>query len=305
MDYYTFTDKLLERLSGKLRNGYHIHLEEIRKNNTAAEEGFLIQKEGAPISTTYSLGKCYADYCSGQAMENIIGNILIEHARFEQLLSFPAPEELSDYSRIKDRLYLRLINREWNKGYLEDKIYLPFLDLAAVGCMDMRDLSGTELLAEQTGVAVLNEQFLQWGESIFTVFVDAIHNMERNGDFVLQKLDDQPSDTSIDTDREENLSEPEMWLLRDATEQYLNATALLFPALLKHAAEVFGEDFYIIPVSVHELLLLPDGEGLNPKELKQMLEETNHTLTAKEEWLSDSIYYYDTRTKNCLSQFKK
>lgn len=297
MDYYTFTDKLLERLSSKLGNSYHIHLETVSKNNSAAEEGFLIQKAGEPISTTYSLGKCYDDYCSGQAMENIIENIFIEHARFEQLLSFPDSEELSDYSKIKDRLYLRLINREWNKKYLEDKMYLPFLDLAAVFCMDMRDLSDTELLAEQTGVAVLHEQFRQWDVSMFTVSVDAIHNMERNGDFILQKLDDQPSDTTMDTDSRENLSEPEMWLLRDATEQYLNATALLFPALLENAAEVFGEGFYIIPASVHELLLLPDGEGLNPKELKQMLKETNHTLTAKEEWLSDSIYHYDAEMK--------
>lgn len=297
MDYYTFTDKLLERLSNELGNNYHIHLEEISQNNSTAEEGFLVQKEGEPISSTYSLGKYYNDYLAGQTMENIIGNILIEHTKFEQLLSFPAPEELSDYSRIKERLYLRLINRQWNKGYLEDKMYLPLLDLAAVFCMDMRDLSGTEPLAEQTGVAVLHEQFQQWDVSMFTVFVDAIHNMERNGDFVLQKLDDQASDTTINTESRENLSEPEIWLLRDATEQYLNATALLFPALLEHVAEAFGEGFYIIPASVHELLLLPDGEGLNPKELKQMLEETNHSLTAKEEWLSNSIYHYDVRAK--------
>ena len=297
MDYYTFTDKLLERLSNELGNNYHIHLEEISQNNSTAEEGFLVQKEGEPISSTYSLGKYYDDYLAGQTMENIIGNILIEHAKFEQLLSFPTPKELSDYSRIKDRLYLRLINRQWNKKYLKDKMYLPFLDLAAVFCMDMRNLSGTELLAEQTGVAVLTEQFRQWDVSTFTVFVDAIHNMEKNGDFVLQKLDEQVSDAKIGTDSKENLSEPEMWLIRDATEQYLNAAALLFPALLENAAKVFRKSFYIIPASVHELLLLPDGEGLKPKELKQMLEKTNHTLTAKEEWLSNSIYHYDAEMK--------
>ena len=46
MDYYTFTDKLLERLSNELGNNYHIHLEEISQNNSTAEEGFLVQKEG-------------------------------------------------------------------------------------------------------------------------------------------------------------------------------------------------------------------------------------------------------------------
>ena len=45
MDYYTFTDRLLERLSSRLGNSYHIHLEKISKNNSAAEEGFLIQKK--------------------------------------------------------------------------------------------------------------------------------------------------------------------------------------------------------------------------------------------------------------------
>ena len=52
---------------------------------------------------------------------------------------------------------------------------------------------------------------------------------------------------------------------------------------------------YILPSSVFETILVVDDEETDEKQLKRMVEEINGEWkdAAPEEWLSDSVYYYD------------
>ena len=68
---------------------------------------------------------------------------------------------------------------------------------------------------------------------------------------------------------------------------------MLYPGVLKEMADRIGGDFFIIPSSVHEVILLPDTDkGLN-EALKQLIWEVNRTKVAPEEVLSDALYRYD------------
>lgn len=57
-------------------------------------------------------------------------------------------------------------------------------------------------------------------------------------------------------------------------------------------AERLGNDLYILPSSIHEVLLLPVSMG-TPEELAGIVKEVNRTLVLPEERLSDSVYRYD------------
>lgn len=71
------------------------------------------------------------------------------------------------------------------------------------------------------------------------------------------------------------------------------AVCMLYPGVLKEMADRIGGDFFIIPSSVHEVILLPDADkGLN-EGLKQLIREVNSTQVAPEEVLSDTLYRYD------------
>jgi len=54
------------------------------------------------------------------------------------------------------------------------------------------------------------------------------------------------------------------------------------------------EDYYIIPSSVHEVLLIKRGE-MNPEYLKEIVKSVNETKVQFNERLSDTIYYYDAK----------
>ena len=60
-------------------------------------------------------------------------------------------------------------------------------------------------------------------------------------------------------------------------------------------AEKVGGEFYILPSSVHELLIIPRNADTDLKSLESMVQEVNATQVAPEERLSDHVYAYDTK----------
>ena len=67
--------------------------------------------------------------------------------------------------------------------------------------------------------------------------------------------------------------------------------------MLEKIEEQYGRDFYVLPSSVHELILIPDTDDRTAEELKEIVMETNRTQVAPEEVLSDSVYYYCRKEK--------
>ena len=66
---------------------------------------------------------------------------------------------------------------------------------------------------------------------------------------------------------------------------------MLYTRLLKKLADSLATDLYILPSSVHELIITP-GDGENETFLKQLVREVNELEVSREEVLSDSVYRY-------------
>ena len=60
-------------------------------------------------------------------------------------------------------------------------------------------------------------------------------------------------------------------------------------------------NFYILPSSIHEVILLPvENENDDIGRLKEMVYEVNHTELSEEEILSDSIYMFNRENGNII-----
>jgi len=63
----------------------------------------------------------------------------------------------------------------------------------------------------------------------------------------------------------------------------------------------FGSDLYVLPCSIHELIVLPAGSRRQSKVLMEMVADINATELPPEEILSSNIYYYSrSDTTLCL-----
>ena len=75
----------------------------------------------------------------------------------------------------------------------------------------------------------------------------------------------------------------------------LNGSGCIFyHNLLHNLCEKLECDLYILPSSIHEVILLLDDEYVqSSEELREMVRETNRMVVDQEEVLSDHIYHYD------------
>lgn len=80
-------------------------------------------------------------------------------------------------------------------------------------------------------------------------------------------------------------------------EQNTNGAAVIFnDKVMDQISEKVGVEFYILPSSVRELLIVPLDVGMEVSELEKMVCEVNATRVSVEERLSDHVYAYDAQT---------
>lgn len=74
------------------------------------------------------------------------------------------------------------------------------------------------------------------------------------------------------------------------------ASLILHEDIRKQIGEFMKGDFYILPSSIHEILILPDNGIFSVSELNAMVKEVNATQVSLEEQLSDKVQFCDGRT---------
>ena len=69
------------------------------------------------------------------------------------------------------------------------------------------------------------------------------------------------------------------------------AGVIAYPNFFEDAAEKLGGDFYVLPSSIHEVLLVRDNGEMTAKDLEALVREVNATQVAPEEQLTDHVYH--------------
>ena len=67
---------------------------------------------------------------------------------------------------------------------------------------------------------------------------------------------------------------------------------MFYPDVKEKAAEIIGGDYYILPSSCHEVILVPDTLEVKAKDLCEMVKEANRTVVEDKDILSDNVYHY-------------
>ena len=71
------------------------------------------------------------------------------------------------------------------------------------------------------------------------------------------------------------------------------ASSILYEGFLRRFAKDHPGNFYIIPSSIHEVVLVPEDMVEEPDHLASVISQANEAVVQPEEVLSDSLYYYD------------
>lgn len=145
-------------------------------------------------------------------------------------------------------------------------------------------------------IPVNDDLIRRWGVDTLTLHQQAMANYNRLLPIKFGSLNQILLERGL-LDKEDSAALSENgW--RDAlyclTNEFSTGGAVLMTCknLMDKIADFLGEDFYILPSSTHEVLLLPESRAPSKEELDQRIQEVNREALEPEDYLSDHAYYY-------------
>lgn len=195
---------------------------------------------------------------------------------------------LKDYALAKDNLFMKLVNADENLETLSTIPHFVIEDLAITFHVMLKNNSD-----QVTSTTVQNGMLPLWGIDKDTLVKDALLNSMSTMPAKICPLSEMLGLMGAMMAGDS----PLVIVTNECTMH--GAAALFYPGVLDRLVEKMHGNFYILPSSIHEVLVLPEGECEVPvSELKAMVTEINATQVDPEEQLSDSIYFYNATLKH-------
>ncbi|MDE6911658.1 MAG: hypothetical protein K2P44_14515 [Lachnospiraceae bacterium] len=295
MEFTNFTTLVREEVEKRAGENYRVRLNDVRKNNGVILRGLTVMQDDSNISPTIYLNNYYEAYENGEAtLVNVVNDVMDTYYRNKVNQSVDM-RYFMNYACVKDHIIYKLVNTEKNKELLEDIPHVEFLDLSVVfQCLVAKECFGTAT------ILIHNAHMKLWNVPIRELFQAAKVNTQRIqgyeikgiNDAIYEIMQEQQEEFDLESCREEFTGSVPMYVLSNKS-RVEGAACMIYPDLIKDFAEALGSSLYIIPSSIHELLLLPVTSTDEREEIKNMIQEINDTQVKREEILSYSLYLFD------------
>ncbi|MCI6731295.1 MAG: DUF5688 family protein [Lachnospiraceae bacterium] len=303
-----------------------IQIHSVLKNNNVHLDALTILPKGESISPSIYLNDYYSRYQNGASLNSIIREIteVYETSRNQFRIN---TDDIMNFNCARNLVAYKLINYDANSELLKTIPHIRYLDLAII----------FYLLLERNGYAgataiITNEHMEMWQTDTDTLYALAVYNTPRMLDISFTTLESMMREMIMEDLRyhasfykelekisdEGMLTEETISLMADdIMDQYTadsgqsdmfvltntsrsnGAAVILYENALVQAADRIGSSFYILPSSIHEMILLPakEDDPFTVENLEEMVREINLHDVAATEKLSDTIYFYDAESR--------
>ncbi|MCM1025755.1 MAG: DUF5688 family protein [Roseburia sp.] len=286
MDIKRFAEKVREAFEKKLGGAYRVEVKEVRKNNGVLLHGLLILSGVGNVVPTIYLETFYAAYEDGIPLTEIL-NRIFEIYREETPRGSVDMEFFRDFRKVGDRICYRLIRKKDNESLLEDIPYVEFLDLAVCFYYAYND----SRLGEGS-ILIHNSHLEFWNVKVRDLMRCAEKNTPRLFPGRVTPMNEVLREV-MEMERIPETGEPIPLAVLTNERRIHGAACILYPGMLEMLAGRKRQGFYVIPSSIHEVLLLDPQEGESTDQLRRMIYEINREHVAPEDVLSDNLYFYN------------
>ena len=295
LDYSGFKSEFISRCRQNLGEsafaaaGRDVYIEEqpVRKAQAGELTGLIFRTRGSSCSPTLYVEDFFRMYESGHSVDELSLAALTNVIPYiDNAPGFPE-DAFEDTSKLR----VRLLNSSRNSDYLKE---VPHADS---GC-------GLSLIAEvrsgEYRAVVTNGLMESMDISREELFEIALENSSAEDPPVLYELSEllmKGHDSCTDLLG----SEPGTFFPADSLYLLSNrncfwgSAVLFYPGLLGRLCELLNGPFFVLPSSVHEVLLLPESGG-DPQRLAEIIGNANRTVVSDEDYLSDDLYICEAGT---------
>lgn len=286
MNFDYFTKAMLCKVQLFLGGDYEASLHEVKKNNGVELVGIMARRKGESACPTFYLDDFYEPEMTDNDVEYLAVSIAnrIKNAKMSPTMNV---DVLNEFTLAKDGLTLKLINADRNKEFLLDIPHRRFHNLAVIYCYVVPDLE----YGGQASVTITNSIMKEWDVDESTLFDTAYKNYKNLNPGIITPMRDAIGRSAADELPEVDL---QMYVISNAKRVW-GAVAVLDNEILDRMAGMLDSGFFILPSSIHEIIVVKiDGEfAKESQRLLDMVTEVNGEMVDEQEYLADSVYYYD------------
>lgn len=284
MSFEEFMEYMKEKVTNQ--TGKKVEIKKVTKNNSCVYHGLVIIDDKYNVAPTIYLEEFHEAYMQGADLEEVLLQIINTYEEFKPDSSYDV-SGFEDFEKMKGKIVYKLVNAEANKEFLYTVPHERVLNLAKVYYL---------LLAvgerDASTITIRNEHIKRWGVTEKEVKEAAEENTER---LLPVRMDSM--NNIVEKNMKENPwenTEIPMFILSN---QYIlnGAAVIMYHNILKVVAEEMNADLYILPSSVHEVIIVP-LKDIEADYFKEMVPEINRSIVAEEIILSDNVYIYRRNT---------
>lgn len=275
---------IAERYSGDIE----VRQAAVVKMNDQKLNGLSVSLDGNNVCPTIYLDDAFEAYVNGTDPDRIAEDIAIQ--AFDAGRMAPSADTLEQLPDLSGkRLALRILEASRNREFLKDTPYMEVGNGLVLVC----DVRIQENVDGCFSTVVNNNLLKVMGREKADVFRQALKEAWDTDRPVLSSMEAK----LFGGDEANLLDNPEpaasgMYILTN-TSGIHGAAALFYPDVQQRISEVLGENYYALPSSTEEFIIVPQSMGMGPKEFTVMVRDANRSVVEPGQILSDSVLKYD------------
>ena len=296
MNYETFKQEFAEDIKEKLyERGYddvRISFNNVEKTNQNYE-AMSVVPEGSNVGVNFNIENAFANYEHTDDYAGVLASATMVIA--DGLDRAPAIDvsALMDYENMKEKLSVEVISAEANADLLANVPHDRMEDLAVVYRFVMESSEDG-----RASILVTNNLMDRMGVSHEQLRSDALENSPEIRPVVIMGMNEVMKEMmgpevyemfGIPDDAEETM------YVATVPDKNSGAGVIAYQDFMDQAAERVGGDFFVLPSSINEILLVPDNGDMTADALRDMVKDVNAKEVSPEERLSDNVYHYDSK----------
>lgn len=301
MNYESFKKRVMREFLDYMPERYsdcEIELRKVPKINTCLT-GVVIKPKGKPrsyCSPTFYMESMYEQYLESDSFERVMSNqaVYLE----ESLKHLPKDVMTWDFKAIKDKIIFQIVNTKDNQDMVAMCPHRDILDLSIVyraitnvddtgisGFLITNDIADSEGLKEEDlyGLAKTNTK---------EIFPFKSERIEETMCRMMKRWGTDENDIEKAFPGMDEVPQKERVYVISNELEFFGANALLYNEVLDKVVKKIGTDCYILPSSVHDIIVLSTDVFSESSRLIDLVRETNKEHVKTSDRLSDSIYRY-------------
>lgn len=295
MDYRTFVEKIREKIQEHLGKDYEVQITTNPKLNGTEKTGLSIRKTQEPqqVMPIIYLEECFERYLQEKEFSECVEEICVVYKHQKEneekiMAELKSIENMNRWEKVRDKVYPMLVSAKENEDLKGKYFYQEYLDFLILYVIRVTEVG-------IGSIKITKQMVKSWKVSEYEIHHQAVENLKTDG-YRVRSLNSVVKENllGITEDAEEEIEEAEPMYVLTNQIKYFGAAGIFLCAEMFQKI-VGKQNFYILPSSVHELILVKDTDGYDMETLSTMVRNVNEEQVTEDERLSNHAYYYDWR----------